>query len=104
MDIIKFDRYFDKFLLIIAIAILCLGFVTTTCNRRGRNIEQPIKKDVVVYDTTYNKVVLDSIERRIIRRDSVIVDIKRKIQYDVEKAMLANDSDAIKQFKRLAGE
>ena len=58
---------------------------------------------VVVPDTTYNKVVLDSIKYNIIKKDSTIVELKKRTEYEMEQAINANDSIAIEQFKELAG-
>lgn len=60
-------------------------------------------KQIVVPDTTYNKVVLDSIEYNIKIKDSTILELKKRIEYETEKAINANDSDAVKQFYELAG-
>ena len=54
-------------------------------------------------DTVYNKVVLDSINYNIHIKDSTIVKLKQKVEYETEQAISANDSDAIKQFYELAG-
>lgn len=55
-----------------------------------------------IVDTTYNKVVLDSIEYNIIKRDSVIYEIQKKMKYEIEKSFLINDSSAVELFKKLA--
>ena len=55
-------------------------------------------------DTTYNKVVLDSIEYNIIKKDSIIVEYKNKFEYEKEQAINDNDSSAIERFKSLASE
>lgn len=58
---------------------------------------------VKVIDTTYNKIILDSIEHNIIKKDSVIVKLKNKVIYEMEEAINTNDSVAVEQFKTLAG-
>lgn len=55
-------------------------------------------------DTTYNKIKLDSIEYNITKKDSIITEIKKKFEYEKDKAINASDSDAIKQFIELASE
>ena len=59
--------------------------------------------NVILPDTTYNKVILDSIEYNIHKKDSTIVELKKRIEYEMEQAINANDSVAIEQFKELAG-
>lgn len=59
-------------------------------------------KDVVLPDTTYNKVTLDSIEYNIIKKDSTIYKLKEEVKDEIEKALNANDSIAVEQFKSLS--
>lgn len=59
-------------------------------------------KDVVLPDTTYNKVTLDSIEYNIIKKDSTIYKLKEEIKDEIEKALNADDSIAVEQFKSLS--
>lgn len=60
------------------------------------------KDNIEIIDTTYNKVILDSIEYRIRTKDSIIVELKKQVKYEIEQAINASDSDAIKQFYELA--
>lgn len=59
-------------------------------------------KDVVLPDTTYNKVTLDSIEYNIIKKDSTIYKLKEEAKDEIEKALNADDSIAVEQFKSLS--
>lgn len=58
--------------------------------------------NIIISDTTYNKVILDSIEYNIIKKDSIIYKLKEEVSYEIEKALDANDSIAVKQFKSLS--
>lgn len=49
-------------------------------------------------DTIINTAYKDSIIYDIKHRDSIIYKIKIKAKYEIEKAINANDSDAVKQF------
>ena len=65
-----------------------------------------IKNDVSVesvkpVDTTYNRVVIDSIEYNIIKRDSIIVQIKDSIIYELQLNQTADDSTVIINFQKL---
>lgn len=60
-------------------------------------------KEIIV-DTSYNKIILDSIEYNINKKDSTITEIKKKFEYEKNKALNTSDSDAIKQFIKLASE
>ena len=59
-------------------------------------------KDVVLPDTTYNKVTLDSIEYNIIKKDSTIYKLKEEVKDEIEKALNADYSIAVEQFKSLS--
>lgn len=69
----------------------------------GSNYKHNNTETITIYDTTYNKVILDSIQYNIKVKDSVIVKLKTKMQYEIEQAINSSDSDAIKQFYELAG-
>lgn len=69
----------------------------------GNNYKINNVDSVDVYDTTYNKVILDSIQYNIKVKDSVIVKLKTKMQYEIEQAINADDSTAVEQFYELAG-
>lgn len=62
----------------------------------------PVKTTVTICDTTYNVVTLDSIRFNIKVKDSVIVKLKKKVVYEMEQAINADDSTAVIQFKELA--
>lgn len=53
-------------------------------------------------DTTYNKVVLDSIEYNIKTIDSTIVNLKYKLKEDVKQVENISDSASVILFQRLA--
>lgn len=59
--------------------------------------------DVIIVDTTYNKVKIDSIEVNIRTKDSTIIKLKTKMDYEIQKAINATDSNAVKQFYELVG-
>lgn len=59
-------------------------------------------KDVVLPDTTYNKVTLDSIKYNIIKKDSTVYKLKEEVKDEIEKALNADDSIAVEQFKSLS--
>ena len=59
-------------------------------------------KDVVLPDTTYNKVTLDSIKYNIIKKDSTVYKLKEEVKDEIEKALNADNSIAVEQFKSLS--
>lgn len=90
----------NKILIVIFLLIL-FGVMFYSWNKI--NSAKQNKDNIEIIDTTYNKVVLDSIEYRIRIKDSVIVELKKQVKYEIEQAINANDSDAVKQFYELAG-
>lgn len=78
----------------VVISIICCNILDNKC-KENININK--------IDTTYNKVLLDSIEYNIELKCSTIVELKRLSKYETEQAINSNDSAAIEQFKSLAG-
>lgn len=76
---------------------LVIGYIIGNNNYIKNN-----KVEVISIDTTYNKIVLDSIEYNIIKRDSIIVKLKEKYYDELEKVISASDSDVVRQFKALS--
>ncbi len=89
-------RVINIFICTLCIAISIIYFVITIHGDKKIN-----ESDVIVVDTTYNKVILDSIDYNIKVKDSIIVNIKHELKYETEEAINANDSDAVKQFYKL---
>lgn len=85
----------------IFIVILLVTFIAgyVVGNKQNQIIDN---KDVVLPDTIYNKVTLDSIEYNIIKKDSTIYKLKEEVKDEIEKALNADDSIAVEQFKSLS--
>lgn len=62
------------------------------------------EQTVIVVDTTYNTVVLDSIKYNIIYRDSIIYNLKQEMQYEKDKVYNMSNNDAVKLFYELVSE
>lgn len=91
-------------IIIVILIILCIIINIVIDSIRYNNKRDNIKHDTVeIVDTIYNKVILDSIEHRIYIKDSTIVELKKKVVYEITQAVNATDSDAVKQFYELAG-
>lgn len=90
----------NKICFIIVFGIICfsVGYYIGNNNNEKTNYD-----NVIVPDTTYNKVTLDSIEYNIHKKEFTIIELKKRTKYEIEQAINANDSVAIKQFKELAG-
>lgn len=82
--------------------IMCLMlyiFYNVKHNQKIKN-----EQTVIIGDTTYNKVVLDSIEYNIIYRDSIIYKLKEQMEYEKDKVHNMSDNDAVKLFYELVSE
>lgn len=80
--------------LIIVIIIALFGWFTNKDYIKKENNNIPI-------DTSYNKVILDSIEYNIIKLDSTVIKLKVKYDVVIKKSNIISDSAAIDLFKRL---
>lgn len=82
--------------------IMCLMlyiFYNVKHNQKIKN-----EQTVVIGDTTYNKVVLDSIEYNIIYRDSIVYKLKEEMKYEKDKVYNMSDNNAVKLFYELVSE
>lgn len=90
----------NKICLIIVFGIIC--FIIGYCIADNNNSKIDYN-NVILPDTMYNKITLDSIEYNIHKKDSTIVELKKRTEYEMEQAINANDNIAVEQFKELAG-
>lgn len=91
----------NKICICVCIIILVIAFIIKyiIVNKQNQTINN---ENIVLTDTIYNKVTLDSIEHNIIKKDSTIYKLKKEVRYEIEKALNADDSVAIEQFKSLS--
>ena len=92
----KIDIIFGIIIVIISIGLFFYGYYRGLVKGRAEAIENIAKPD-----TTYNKVVLDSIEYNITKKDSVIYNIKQEMKDEVTESFELSDSVAVKLFKKL---
>lgn len=59
------------------------------------------KRTIINIDTVYNRIVLDSIQYRIKTKDTIIYNIKSKVEEDVKEIINSNDSVALATFNKL---
>lgn len=93
------NEYIKVIGIVLSFAVLTvLGIsIFNRCNGDKEN-----KKDIIqIADTTYNKVILDSIQINIKQRDSVITKIKYRMQYEIKKVDTISNDSAVKLFKQL---
>ncbi len=94
----------EKFNKILLLLIITLIVFSVGYNIGYRKAKSNINDNIVIQDTTYNHIFLDSIKYRLIEKDSVIYNIKEDLKDDIQEVINANDSDVVKQFYELVSE
>lgn len=92
---------FNKILLLLIIILIVFSVGYTIGYRKAKS---NINDNIIIQDTTYNHIILDSIKYRLIEKDSVIYNIKEDLKDDIQEAINANDSNVVKQFYELVSE
>lgn len=92
---------FNKILLLLIVNLIVFSVGHTIGYRKAKN---NINDNVIIQDTTYNHIILDSIKYRLIEKDSIIYNIKEDLKDDIQEAINANDSNVVKQFYELVSE
>ena len=92
---------FNKILLLLIIILIVFSVRYTIGYRKAKS---NINDNIVIQDTTYNHIILDSIKYRLIEKDSIIYNIKEDLKDDIQEAINANDSNVVKQFYELVSE
>lgn len=92
---------FNKILLLLIIILIVFSVGYTIGYRKAKN---NINDNIIIQDTTYNHIILDSIKYRLIKKDSIIYNIKEDLKDDIQEAINANDSNVVKQFYELVSE
>lgn len=85
-------------IILIVLLVHCIIGIVIKQNTIHIPVEQQHINNV---DTIYNKIVLDSIEYRIIEKDSTIKKIKYEMKYEVNKVYTLDDSATVKLFYQL---
>lgn len=92
---------FNKILLLLIIILIVFSVGYTIGYRKAKS---NINDNIVIQDTTYNYIILDSIKHRLIEKDSIIYNIKEDLKDDIQEAINANNSNVVKQFYELVSE
>lgn len=89
---------------IIIIVLVFIIFITYSFGIYKAIKAQPINDNLIIYDTVYNTIVLDSIKYNIKYKDTIIYNYKQELKYEIEKAKTVSDTDAVKLFYQLLSE
>lgn len=84
--------------IIIAIIFFIIGYVVK--QKEINNDKYIINK----LDTVYNRIVIDSLEYNIIKKDSIIYNIKENVKEEINFAINADDSTTVMLFQKLVSE
>ena len=84
--------------IIIAIIFFIIGYVVK--QKEINNDKYIINKS----DTVYNRIVIDSLKYNIIKKDSIIYNIKENVKEEINFAINADDSTTVMLFQKLVSE
>ena len=88
--------------MVLVSVITCLVLYIFYSVKHNQKIKH--EQTIIVVDTTYNTVVLDSIKYNIVYRDSIVYNLKKEMQYEKDKVYNMSDNDAVKLFYELVSE
>ena len=95
----KNDERLTTTIMVLVGIIMCLMLYMFYNIKHNQKIKN--EQTIIVVDTTYNTVVLDSIKYNIIYRDSVVYKLKEEMKYEKDKVYNMSDNDAVKLFYEL---
>lgn len=95
--ILKVTQFIRKIIIFIVVIYLLIVtiFITFTCCRNKTDNE------IIIVDTTYNKTVIDSLNRNINFQENLIYNYKTKLYEELEITNNLDDSLTIIKFKEL---
>lgn len=86
-----------KYLIIILFIIFIITFLLVIKNQHNKN-------KIILQDTTYNHITLDTINKTIHTKEEIIIDLKYRKDEDIKNALNADCTTAVNQFKELVAE
>lgn len=90
----------NKICIILVASIVVFSFGVVIGHRMTQKSVNPQE---ILIDTVYNKIILDSIKYDIIKKDSVIYNIKQEMKDEVAESFNLDVSATVELFKSLAG-
>ena len=91
----------DGTIIVIIFLFFFINAIGLSCFNKCSNNKNTEIDTIPIVDTSYNKIVLDSIEVDIKYKDSVIKRVKYEMEYEIKKINAVDDSTAVELFKRL---
>lgn len=89
----------NKLCCLIVIFIVIIGISYTI----GRSNKQQLDNNSNNTKDIYYKNKFDSITSEMVKRDSIIKELKKNIKYDTEQAYKDSYNDAVNKFRELTG-
>lgn len=89
-------------IMVLVSAIMCLLLYIFYNLKHNQKVKH--EQTIIVIDTTYNTVVLDSIKYNISYKDSIVYKLKQEMKDEKDKVYNMSDNDAIKLFYELVSE
>lgn len=93
----------NNMLNIIAVIIIAIIFFIIEYVVKQKEINND-KYIINKSDTVYNRIVIDSLEYNIIKKDSIIYNIKENVKEEINFAINADDSTTVMLFQKLVSE
>lgn len=94
----------DIAVIITIVVFFVLNVIGLTYFNKCSNNKNTEYDTILIVDTSYNKIVLDSIEVDIKYKDSIIKHIKYEMQDEIKKVDTISDNDAVNLFKQLCAD
>lgn len=83
--------------LILLIISFCIGY-----GYGNKECENEVKEPIKIQDTTYNHIILDSIQYNIIKKDSIIYQLKIDAKNEIKKSNNLSDTATVNLFEWLS--
>ena len=95
----KNDKRLTTTIMVLVGIIMCLMLYIFYSIKHNQKIKN--EQTIIVVDTTYNTIVLDSIKYNIVYRDSIVYKLKEEMEYEKDKVYNMSNNDAVKLFYEL---
>lgn len=93
----------SKHLIVIFVVIIfaLVSYIWLSAEYRKHKAKET---NFIQVDTTYNKIVLDCIEKKITVKDTIVYNIKEEIKHEKTKVLNMSDSATVALFYQLLSE
>lgn len=90
----------ENIFLFLIILFIILGIISNELRYRYLKTKI-INNSTIIYDTFYDRTIIDCTKINIIKKDSIIYNIKQEAKNEIEEAINGNDSSTVVLFQDL---